>query len=75
VSSALYTHPTAAELLQDAIVQNGLANHREGQSLGGISGRAQGQVNAMMYRNAFPLSTHFKITSVWTHEVTCPVMR
>ena len=42
------THAAAAQLLQDAIVRNGLANHARNQPLGAILGCACRQVNVQM---------------------------
>ena len=41
-----YTHTTASELFQDAVVRNGLANHASNLPLRAILGRVCRQVNA-----------------------------
>src|ERR1700730_12978123 len=36
------THPAAAQLLDDAVVRNGLADHKDGAMLGGMLGQVNG---------------------------------
>jgi hypothetical protein len=57
-----HTHPAATELLNDAVVRDGLADHERELASARLRmvGRSDGQVNADAQMLSFEISPHFR---------------